>query len=259
MVCHETFKTEIRSLSSTSSKWINPANVFSEKDQDGNIVYYTTENGKKTKVLKGRSEKMSKSKKNVVDPDSIISTYGADTARLFMISDSPPERDLEWSIDGIKATYKYLNKIYTFLISNNFNFTEKLYLDQNKLSTDESLIYNFLNSVITNYTNDIKNYRFNNAVAKIRELSNKLIKHKISKPLFNYCWSIYLRLFSIITPHFSSELAEIGDFDGNIEDILWPVATKTSISNKEILIILQINGKKKGSFSVDKEMNKEEI
>ena len=71
------------------------------------------DNGKKINVLKGRSEKMSKSKKNVVDPDSIITKYGADTARLFMISDSPPERDLEWSIDGIKATYKYLNKIYT--------------------------------------------------------------------------------------------------------------------------------------------------
>ena len=70
---------------------------------------------KKTLVIKGRSEKMSKSKKNVVDPDSIISDYGADTARLFMISDSPPERDLEWSIDGIKATYKFLKKIYDHL------------------------------------------------------------------------------------------------------------------------------------------------
>ena len=108
MVCHETFKT-------ANSKWINPENVFSEKDKKGNINYYTKENGKKTLVLKGRSEKMSKSKKNVVDPDSIISNYGADTARLFMISDSPPERDLEWSIDGIKATYKFLKKIYDHL------------------------------------------------------------------------------------------------------------------------------------------------
>ena len=160
---------------------------------------------------------MSKSKKNVVDPDSIISKYGADTARLFMISDSPPERDLEWSLDGIKATYKYLNKIYNFLISNKFNFTTKLDLDKSKLNNDELLIYDFLNSVITNYTDDIKNYRFNNAVAKIRELSNKLIKQKISKPLFDYCWSTYLRLFSIITPHFSSELAEIGGFKKSFE------------------------------------------
>ena len=89
--------------------------MFSEKDKKGNINYYTKQNGERTLVFKGRSEKMSKSKKNVVDPDSIVSNYGADTARLFMISDSPPERDLEWSIDGIKATYKFLKKIYDHL------------------------------------------------------------------------------------------------------------------------------------------------
>ena len=65
-------------------------------------------NGSLEILVKGRSEKMSKSKKNVIDPDEIIKDFGADTARLFMISDSPPERDLEWSIEGIKATYKYL-------------------------------------------------------------------------------------------------------------------------------------------------------
>jgi leucyl-tRNA synthetase len=249
MVCHETFKTK-----NENPKWINPNNVLTEGDK-----FYTIENGKKINVLKGRSEKMSKSKKNVVDPDSIISKYGADTARLFMISDSPPERDLEWSLDGIKATYKYLNKIYNFLISNKFYFTTKLDLDKSKLNIDELLIYDFLNSVITNYTDDIKNYRFNNAVAKIRELSNKLIKQKISNPLFNYCWSTYLRLFSIITPHFSSELAEIGGFNKNFENIFWPTAEfNKKISNKA-LVILQVNGKKKGSLSVDEKVNKDDI
>jgi leucyl-tRNA synthetase len=249
MVCHETFKTK-----NENPKWINPNNVLTEGDK-----FYTIENGERVDVLKGRSEKMSKSKKNVVDPDSIISKYGADTARLFMISDSPPERDLEWSLDGIKATYKYLNKIYNFLISNKFYFTTKLDLDKSKLNIDELLIYDFLNSVITNYTDDIKNYRFNNAVAKIRELSNKLIKQKISNPLFNYCWSTYLRLFSIITPHFSSELAEIGGFNKNFENIFWPTAEfNKKISNKA-LVILQVNGKKKGSLSVDEKVNKDDI
>ena len=99
MVCHETYKTE-------NKKWINPSEVIKEGED-----FFTRINGKKIKVFRGRSEKMSKSKKNVVDPDLIISKYGADTARLFMISDSPPEKDLEWSIEGIKATHKYLNKI----------------------------------------------------------------------------------------------------------------------------------------------------
>ena len=117
----------------------------------------------------------------------------------------------------------------------------------------------FMNSIIDNYTDDIKNYRFNNAVAKIRELSNKLIKQKVSKPLFDYCWSMYLRLFSIITPHFSSELAKVGGLNTNLDDILWPVAEKTNNRNDKTLIILQINGKKKGSLSIDKEMSKDDI
>ena len=87
-----------------------------------------------------------------------------------MISDSPPERDLEWSIDGIKATHKYLNKIYNFLTSNKFNFITQFDLNKNKLNNDESILYDFLNSVIVNYTDDIKNYRFNNAVAKIKTI-----------------------------------------------------------------------------------------
>jgi len=250
MVCHETFKTN-----EINPRWINPNNIFTEGEK-----LYTMDNGKKVNVLKGRSEKMSKSKKNVVDPDSIITKYGADTARLFMISDSPPERDLEWSIDGIKATYKYLNKIYTFLTSNKLVFTTRFDLDKNKLSNDESVLYDFLNSVIINYTDDIKNYRFNNAVARIRELSNKLIKQNVTKPLFDYCWSIYLRLFSIITPHFSSELAEVAGLNNiNLEDTFWPLPEKTIKVNDKMLVILQINGKKKGSLLIDKKMSKEDI
>ena len=249
MVCHETFKTK-----EENPKWVNPNNVLTE---DGKL--YTIDNGKKINVFKGRSEKMSKSKKNVVDPDSIILKYGADTARLFMISDSPPERDLEWSIDGIKATHKYLNKIYNFLTSNKLNFTTQFDLDKNKLNNDESILYDFLNSVITNYTDDIRNYRFNNAVAKIRELSNKLVKQKVTKPLFDYCWSVYLRLFAIITPHFSSELAETSGLKNNLEDLFWPTAGKVSKRNDKILIILQVNGKKRGSLILEKEMSKDDI
>ena len=110
MVCHETFRTK-------DNKWIEPKNVIKEKG-----TYWTNRGSKTIEVIKGRSEKMSKSKKNIVDPDSIVFTYGADTARLFMISDSPPERDLEWSIDGIKAMNKYLEKIYD-LLSSKFKFT----------------------------------------------------------------------------------------------------------------------------------------
>ena len=103
MVCHETYKDKF-------GKWIEPSKVLKRNNE-----YFYESNGLQEILVKGRSEKMSKSKKNVIDPDKIIKDFGADTARLFMISDSPPERDLEWSLEGIKATYKYLKKIFDYL------------------------------------------------------------------------------------------------------------------------------------------------
>ena len=252
MVCHETFKT-------VNSKWVAPENVFSEKDMAGDIIYYTKENGKKTPVIKGRSEKMSKSKKNVVDPDSIISTYGADTARLFMISDSPPERDLEWSIDGIKATYKFLKKIYDYL-QKDFSFIEELDAKAiNKIKEKEKKTYGLIQKTIMGYTDDIKNYRFNTAVAKLREMANYAIKTRMSKDLFNYCWSIFLRLISIITPHFSDEIAEKSGFKEVLINLKWPDFDDSNLDKKTVSIVLQVNGKKKFLIDAPFESSQENI
>ena len=244
MVCHETYKTK-------ENKWVEPDKVIYK-----NKKYWFESEGRNIEVLKGRSEKMSKSKKNTVDPDFIISTYGADTARLFMISDSPPERDLEWSIDGIKATSKYLNKIYTIL-SNNFTFTEK-YSNREKSNKDEE-IYDFVHKVINGFTEDIKNYRFNTAIAKLRELSNKLIKSNINKDLFNFSWSIYLRLIYIIIPHFSQELLNIGGYKGFVHELNWPIFDKETVENFSTNIVVQINGKKKFLLDVPINIEKDEL
>ena len=186
---------------------------------------------------------MSKSKKNVVDPDSIVFTYGADTARLFMISDSPPEKDLEWSIDGIKAMNKYLEKIYD-LLSSKFKFILTFQKDKYMLD-EEKKAYEFTNNTIHSFSEDVKNYRFNKAVAKLRELSNFLIREKLNGDLFNYCWSIYIRLIYIITPHFSQELVYESGSDQIIEDIEWPEADLSKLSNTKVMIVIQINGKKR--------------
>ena len=247
MVCHETYKTN-------DGKWVNPSKVRTEKDE----MFYE-ENGIKVTVQKGRSEKMSKSKKNVVDPDLIVSEYGADTARLFMISDSPPERDLEWSIEGIKGTYKYLNKIFKILTTNNFLFNSKLDYKKKDFNKDESNVYEFLNFVIETYTKDIKNYKFNLAVAKLRELSNLLIKKKICKELSDYSWSIFLRLASIVIPHFSSEISEKAGLNENIHDIKWPTVDFEIKKSDEKIIVIQENGKKRGVYSIYKELNKDEL
>ncbi len=245
MVCHETFRTK-------DNKWIDPKNVCKE-----NGTYWTKQGDKKIKVIRGRSEKMSKSKKNVVDPDSIVFTYGADTARLFMISDSPPERDLEWSIDGIKAMYKYLEKIYD-LLSSKLNFILTLKNDI-ELSHEEKKAYEFTNKTISLFSEDVKKYRFNTAVAKLRELSNFLIRRKLEGDIFDYCWSIYLRLIYIITPHFSQELAYNAGSDQIIENVKWPEADLNISSNSEETIVIQINGKKKGTINVEENVTKDKL
>ena len=245
MVCHETFRTK-------DNKWIEPKNVIKEKG-----TYWTNQGSKTIEVIKGRSEKMSKSKKNIVDPDSIVFTYGADTARLFMISDSPPERDLEWSIDGIKAMNKYLEKIYD-LLSSKFNFTVTFQKDKDMLD-QEKRAYEFTNKTIYTFSEDVKNYRFNTAVAKLRELSNHLIKEKLEGEIFNYCWSIYLRLIYIITPHFSQELVYKSGSDQIIENIEWPQADLSKPSNNKVIIVVQINGKKKGIIKVDENIKKDRL
>ncbi len=245
MVCHETFKTK-------DNKWIEPKNVIKEKG-----TYWTNQGGKRIEVMKGRSEKMSKSKKNIVDPDSIVFTYGADTARLFMISDSPPERDLEWSIDGIKAMNKYLEKIYD-LLSSKFNFTVSFPKEKDMLD-EEKRAYEFTNKTIYTFSDDVKNYRFNKAVAKLRELSNFLIKEKLEGEIFNYCWSIYLRLIYIITPHFSQELVYRSGSKQIIENTEWPLADLSKSSNNTVIIVVQINGKKKGIIKVHENIKKDRL
>ena len=200
---------------------------------------------------------MSKSKKNVVDPDLIISKFGADTARLFMISDSPPERDLEWSIDGIRATHKYLEKIFSFL-SNKLIFTEN-FKDLDKLSSEEREIYNFTNRTIDKYTLDIKNYRFNSAVAKLRELSNKLLKSKMEPTIFNFSWSIYLRLIYIIIPHYAQELASLSGFKGLLDELKWPRTNMDYVEEEIVKIVVQFNGKKKSIIETSKDIDKDEF
>jgi len=244
MVCHETFK-------SLDNKWVEPEQVIKEKDA------YFSISGKK--LIKGRSEKMSKSKKNVVDPDSIIEKYGADTARLFMISDSPPERDLEWSISGVKATYKYLSKIFEHL-QKNFVFvldfdTKKI----NELNNNELETFKSINKTIYLFSEDIKNYRFNTAVAKLRELTNKLFKLSRQSSLFDFGWSIFIRLIYIITPHFSQELSKIGSYNELLDSLHWPKYEESLLNESTVNIVIQLNGKKKFLMDAPSNITKENL
>ncbi len=242
MVCHETFQT-------IDNKWIDPIEVVKKENN------YFLKSGET--LIKGRSEKMSKSKKNVVDPDIIIRDYGADTARLFMISDSPPERDLDWSIEGIKGTHRFLKKIFDHL-HQSFKFN-LVFNYKSLVGDEEKRIYNLLNKTILEFSDDIKKYRLNNAVAKLRELSNNLIKINKSTEFFNYSWSIFMKLISIITPHFSQEMAFIGGLKKDLSDIPWPAVNNKLPTSKEVKIVVQINGKKKYLIPANENTTKDEL
>ena len=244
MVCHETYQNE-------QGKWVEPKDII---ERNGALF-----DKKNKKIKKGRSEKMSKSKKNVIDPGSIIKKYGADTARLFMVSDSPPERDLEWSDDGIKATWKYLNKIYVSLNKNNFVFTDSDFFQPNKNQNEEELLKT-VHQTITNFTNEIKEKKFNSAVAKLREFSNNIfISTEISIECKNYCWSIFLRLIYLITPHFSEELANIGAFKYSLVNLNWPKTDKKYLIIDNVTLVVQVNGKKKITINIAKDSEKENV
>ena len=243
MVNHETFRT-------IDNIWVEPKDVEYIKNK------YYTKNG--IEVIKGKSVKMSKSKKNTVNPEEIINQYGADTARLFMMADSPPERDLEWSQSGIRATFKYLKKIFDFLKTSNFIFIPKSSIDNLKESKEALLTNDYIGKI----TSDIVNHRFNTAVAKIRQLSNELLKiNSKNKELFNHCWSIFVRLIYPFTPHFSEEMARPSLKNNvSISNIPWPSEELIDKKNFEnVNIVVQLNGKKKLVLNVEKGLEKDEV
>ena len=213
---------------------------------------------------------MSKSKKNTINPENIIELYGADTARFFMMADSPPERDLEWSDEGIKATWKFLNKIYNHLkaIKHKFviydNIPEEILKEDEFFALNQKPYQNILDLVI-NTTLDLRNYRFNTAVAKLRELANILFKvESKNKVLNNYGWSIFVRLIYPFVPHLSEELAFLGGLKGEtISEMPWPEPSKNinfmSKAPVKCNLVIQVNGKKKFVISVDTDLNQDEF
>ena len=237
MVTHITYKNK-------NGDWIEPKDV----QKDGGELKDTNNNSVQT----GKIEKMSKSKKNVVDPKDIINLYGADTARWFMLSDSPPERDLQWSDTGISASYKFINKLYEFV--------EKFKSHQSNKTSDPGIIQD-LKMIINQVSENIEVFQFNKSVAKIYEyvniLNDVILKNKISKKDLE--WS--LKKLSIIlqpfVPHISEEIWSNLDGEGLCVNEKWLNEEVTKKSKLKIAI--QINGKTKEIIEIDEKLSKESV
>ncbi len=237
MVTHVTYKNK-------NGEWIEPKNVesFNGQLRDNNNINVET----------GKIEKMSKSKKNVVDPNDIIKLYGADTARWFMLSDSPPDRDLQWTETGIAASFKFINKLYEFI--------ERFKSYSSKTSSDLNTIED-LKLIINQVSENIENFQFNKSVAKIYEFVNILNVSLVNKKLSQKDLEWSLKKLSIIlqpfVPHISEEIwSQLGNTDLCINEAWQKESVKKKVNIK---IAVQINGKTKEIVEIKENISKENI
>jgi leucyl-tRNA synthetase len=228
MVTHETYKAP-------DGAWLSPEDVRIEN----NIV--TTLNG--APVTRGRIEKMSKSKKNVVDPDPMFDQYGADAVRWFMLSDSPPERDLEWSESGIEGTWRFVNRIWRQFDSVGNDRGEDKPLDK------------VLHRAIAGIAADIESLTFNKAVAKTHELVNAIEKAQPSASRSAAIRTL-ARLIAPMLPHLAEEGWVAMGGKGLIADQPWPPHDATLLVDDDVTVAIQINGKLRDTLTVAKGMDK---
>ncbi len=240
MVCHETYKDE-------NNNWLSPEEV---ENKDGKNFYI--KNHPEKKVIVGSSESMSKSKKNTIDPEDIINNFGADAVRLFILSDSPPEKDVQWSEQGMVASYKFMQKLWIL----HHKFKEKIKEDSDGKDNEIEI---FTNQLIDKINYNLERFNYNVIIANLYEAYNffvqKLSNNIKNKNLFDN-YTKFLSVISPVIPHFASECLEdlkLNPFQK------WPEIDKNLIKNDIVEYVIQINGKKKGTIKCIKDLNQDEL
>ena len=240
MVCHETYKDQ-------ENTWLSPEEVSTE---DGKKFY--KKNNPLEKVIVGPTESMSKSKKNTIDPENIIKNYGADSVRLFILSDSPPEKDVQWSDQGMMASFKFIQKLWIL----NSKILEKI-KNNNEVTKNEELT-KFTNHLIHKVTQNLEKFHYNVIVANLYEMYNFLIK-EVEKPIRKETlienYKKILILMSPFIPHFTSEcLANLDQ-----KDVKWPIVSREDLIQEEINFVVQINAKKRAILMVKRDLKENEV
>ena len=240
MVCHETYKDE-------NNNWLSPEEVESK---DGKNFYIKNYPNKKAFV--GSSESMSKSKKNTIDPEDIIDNFGADAVRLFILSDSPPEKDVQWSEQGMVASYKFMQKLWVL----HQKFKTKIQED----STDENNeISIFANQMIEKINYNLEKFHYNVIIANLYEaynFFNQKLNNSVNKNTLLDSYTKFLSIISPVIPHFASEC--LADLKLNPFQ-KWPEVDRNLIKNETIKYVIQINGKKRATIECMKDISEKEL
>ena len=240
MVCHETYKDQ-------TNAWLSPDEVTSE---DGKKFY--KKDNPSEKIIVGPTESMSKSKKNTIDPENIIKNYGADSVRLFILSDSPPEKDVQWSDQGMMASFKFVQKLWTL----NSKILNKI--NDNNQDDEGKNLTKFTNQLINKVTQNLEKFHYNVIVANLYEMYNFLIKETdkpIKKEILIENYKKILILMNPFIPHFSNECLNTI----NENQIKWPKISKEDLIEENINFVVQINGKKRAILKVKRDVVEKEI
>lgn len=217
-------------------------------------------------VLKDGS-KMSKSKGNTVDPDEIFENFGADTARLFILSDSPPARDFDWSDAGVEGCYKFLNRVWR-LVSENQNYITKDYKLEFPLKRENDDLVRTVHMAIKGITNDIANdFQFNTVISKYRELTNAIYDWRGKKSdftdedknVFSFAVLTLIKLMAPVTVHMSEEIWHDVGGAGSIHDEKWCEWDENLAKASKITLVVQVNGKVKDKLEADEGLNDEDL
>ena len=240
MVCHETFKD-------LENNWLSPEEVHTD---DGKNFF--KKNDPKNKVIVGASESMSKSKKNTIDPEKMIETYGADAVRLFILSDSPPEKDIQWSENGMNSAYKFIQKFWSMN-------EQILNLTKQDASDNSKEIDIFSNQTIDKINFALEKFRYNVIIAIFHEIYNFYKKIADNGKNYKNLGENFKKILIIMTPvipHLSNECLKIFNCQVNIR---WPDVKKELLEDDKKEIVIQINGKKRNTISTEKDIIEEKL
>ena len=249
MVVHETFKA-------VNGEWVFPVDAV---QRDGKWFHAKT--GEPLTI--GGIEKMSKSKRNVVDPESIIAGYGADTARWFMLSDSPPERDIEWTEAGAEGAWKFTQRLWRLVGDASAHPVVAM---SGELDAESLELRRTAHKTVAAVTEDLSALRFNRSIARIYELANALgTALAVAKPSNNLSFAIreaagfMVLLFAPMMPHLAEECWERLGNRKHVVETPWPTPDLSLVADDSVTIAVQINGKRRDEIKVEKGMPKAQI
>ena len=262
-ICGHLPKTAIEPFDAMFTQGMVTHAIYKSDGGDGRPIYHYPEDvdlrdGRAFLKLGGAelvvvpSAKMSKSKNNVVDPINIISSYGADTARWFVLSDSPPERDVEWTASGAEAAFKYLNRVW--------QLSDKISkMDQRDEGEGGQDLLRALHKTIQDVTTGVESFGFNAAIAKLYGFTAILAKSKAGYAAQHEAIVTLAQLMAPMTPHLAEDIWTRQGGVGLIANAVWPVADPALLVEDDVTLPIQINGKRRDEITVPKDMGKDEL